>query len=127
MRNFGVYKMNWIVARCNPLHPGYSEDPNVVRRWQNGVQYEVAMVLRYLRNDFPQPRADRFYCDDIDKQNYIHCSTSTVFGYNVSHRPSKCMMMQQKKVEVNLKVGLYFRGATIMDFGKIAGLLWLKH
>ena len=33
---FGVYKMNWIVARCsNPLHPEYSENSNVVRPWQN--------------------------------------------------------------------------------------------
>ena len=69
--NFGVYKMNWIVARCDPAHRQYSEDPDVVRPWQNGVRYEVAMILRYLRHDFPVPKDALFFCSDREKQDYI--------------------------------------------------------
>ena len=69
--NFGLYKMNWIVARCDPTHPQYSEDPDVVRPWQNGVRFEVAMILRYLRPDFPVPRDNLFFCNDRDKQDFI--------------------------------------------------------
>ena len=45
--------MERIAARCDPTHREYLGDPNVIRRWQNGVRYEVAMVLRYLRDDSP--------------------------------------------------------------------------
>lgn len=75
LRNFGLYRMNWIVARCNPAHAEYTEDPDTVRMWQNGVRYEVAMILRYLRKeDFPTPNnPDHYFCDEIDKDNYIAC------------------------------------------------------
>ena len=45
VRNFGVYKMNWIIARCDPTHRDYTDDSSVVRKWQIGVRYEVALVL----------------------------------------------------------------------------------
>ena len=72
VRKFGVYKMSWIKARVDAGHRDYSEDPNVVRRWQNGVRYEVAMVLRYLRPEFPQAPDNMYYCENDDKDNYIN-------------------------------------------------------
>jgi hypothetical protein len=66
-RKYGYWDTERIEQFCDPEHPDYSRDPHLKDRVQ-GVPFEIGRVLRYLRNDMPEP-TDRlkYYMSDAKR------------------------------------------------------------
>ena len=67
----GVWTYEWVKVRCHESHPDYTLDRNVLKTWVQGLQYEVAAVLRFLLPGFPRPTHRHMYrCSPAQMADY---------------------------------------------------------
>ena len=66
----GIWSYDQIAEWSAPNHPKYTEDHKILKKWHAGLQYEIAMVLRLLVPDFPQPPGSKWFVTPEQKANY---------------------------------------------------------
>ena len=67
----GVYSADWISARTNPDHEQHLTGAAAISRVK-GLRYEIALALRYIRPDFPLPKAEKKHLNDDEYANLVN-------------------------------------------------------
>ena len=71
VRLYGVYSVDWISDRTNPEHEEHLEGADNIARVR-GLRYEIALALRYIRPDFPLPKAEKKYLNAGEYANLVN-------------------------------------------------------
>ena len=69
----GVFTKDFLSERCKPGHPDYPLACNTTqaKKWTEGLQYEVAIILRCVVPNFPKPTNDNtYFCNAQEKEDY---------------------------------------------------------
>ena len=84
---FGVWSYDYIAERAVPEHPQYSTKSTVLKKWHAGLQFEIALVLRVLVQDFPLPVNGNWFVTSQQKAAYKAQMVRNPDNKNVPLRP----------------------------------------